>query len=143
MAREECRILRTERLLDFGARPDVEFPLLAFRIGVERGAEGAVRGGHLARQPFDGLSRAVTEQGSLRAGECEAQQLQQLRVVIEHLFEMRHEPALVDRIAGKAAAEMIVDSTVADALEGQLDEAEVTGVSGALAGPPQQLEKGG
>src|SRR6266700_6013143 len=56
---------------------------------------------------------------------------------------MRHEPALVDRVAGKAAAEMIVDSPVADALERELDKAEVARLNGALARSPQELEKGG
>ena len=35
--------------------------------------------------------------------------LQQLAVVICHLLEVRHDPVLVDRIAMKAAGEMVVD----------------------------------
>ena len=36
-------------------RPDVELALLAFRIGIERSGEGALRRGHLALEPADGL----------------------------------------------------------------------------------------
>ena len=35
----------------------------------------------------------------------------QLRLIIKHLFEMRHVPVTIDRVTMKAAAEMIVHST--------------------------------
>jgi len=40
----------------------------------------------------------------------ERQQLEQLRVVVQHLLEMRHQPLLIGRIAREAAAEMVVDA---------------------------------
>ena len=55
----------------------------------------------------------------------ERQQFEQLRIVVEHLLEMRHQPALVDRVAREAAAEMIVDAALADALERELDQREI------------------
>ena len=45
------------------------------------------------------------------------QQLQELGVVVEHLLEVRHEPVGIDRVAGEAAAEMVVDAALADARE--------------------------
>ncbi len=69
------------------------------------------------------------------------QQFEQLRVVVEHLLEVRHQPALVDRVAREAAAEMIVDAALADALERQLDRPEVALLAGALARPPQEFEQ--
>ena len=45
------------------------------------------------------------------------EQLEELRVVVEHFLEMRHQPALVDRVAREAAAEMIVNAAFADVVE--------------------------
>ena len=36
----------------------------------------------------------------------------ELRLVVEHLLEMRHEPALVHRVAMEAAAELIVHAAL-------------------------------
>ncbi len=56
-------IVRAQHLVDLGQRPDVELALLAFRVGIERGAERAVRRGHLAREPADRLARAGARVG--------------------------------------------------------------------------------
>ena len=138
--REERRLVLADGVRDLVQRPDVEFPLLAFAVGIERGGEGALLGRHLAREPADGLLRARAEQRIAGTLMRERQQLQQLRIVVEHLLEMRHQPALVDRIAGKPAAEMIVDAALADALERDLDRGEVALLAGALPCPPQKFE---
>ncbi len=52
---------------------------------------------------------------------------------------MRHQPALVGRIAREAAAEVVVDAALADALQRVLDQPEVTLVAGPQPGPPDQL----
>src|SRR5258708_4272418 len=67
------------------------------------------------------------------------QKLEELGIVVEHLLEMRHQPALVDRVARKAAAEMIVDAALADALERVLDQLEIALVAAAQSGAPDQL----
>src|SRR5207247_2690435 len=77
----------------------------------------------------------------LRTAMRERDQFQELGVIVEHLLEMRREPALVDRIAREAAAEMIVDAALADALEREVDGREVARLAGALAGPPQKFEQ--
>ncbi len=46
------------------------------------------------------------------------------RLVVEHLLEMRHVPVLVDRVAGEAAAEMVVDAARGHRLQGVLDHLE-------------------
>ena len=147
---EKRRILGPEHLFDLGQRPDVEFALLAFRIRIERGRKRPLRCRHLARKPFDRLGRALAEQRVAGARMRERQQLQELRVVVEHLLEVRHQPALVDRIARKAAAQMIVDPALADVLEGQQHAAEERRRGGprlvllrrrALAGAPEQFEQ--
>src|SRR6516162_6614708 len=53
---------------------------------------------------------------------------------------MRHQPALVDRIAREAAAEMIVDAALADAGEREFDRTEIAPVVQAPPGAPQELE---
>ncbi len=39
----------------------------------------------------------------------EGQQLQDLRIIVQHLFEMRHQPGLIRRIACEPAADMIIN----------------------------------
>src|SRR6185369_9106154 len=56
----------------------------------------------------------------------------QERVVVEHLFEMRHEPALVDRIAMKTAAELIVNAAAGHLVECYCDDAEQVVVARAM-----------
>ena len=77
-------------------RPDVEPALLAFRVGVEAGGEGATAGRHLAGEPADSFDRPFAEQVVSGAGMGERQQFEQLGIVVKHLLEVRHEPALVD-----------------------------------------------
>ena len=67
------------------------------------------------------------------------QQLEQLGVVVEHLLEMRHQPLFIDRIAGKAAAEMVVDAAGAHPFQAVLDRLEKARVGGAHAGAPEHL----
>ncbi len=147
---KERRILGAEHVFDLGERPDVELPLLALRIGVERRRERALRGGHLAGKPRDRLGGALAEQRHAGHRVRHREQFQELRVVVEHLLEVRHEPALVDRVARKAAAEVIVDPALADALERQQHAREKRRRRGArlallarcaLARAPQQLEQ--
>src|SRR5262245_5902410 len=71
----------------------------------------------------------------------QSQKLQELGIVVEHLLEMRHQPALVDRVAREPAAEVIVDAALADALERDLDRREIALLAGALPCPPQEFEQ--
>ena len=98
-----------EHGVDLVGGPDVEAALLALGIGVERGGEG-VAGAHLAHQPGEGLARALGVDRRRRLGVGKREQFEDLRVVVEHLLEMRHAPFAVGRVAGEAAAEMVVDA---------------------------------
>src|SRR6516164_5398561 len=53
---------------------------------------------------------------------------------------MRHQPALVDRIARETPAEMVVDAALADAVKREFDRTEIALVVHALSGAPQKLE---
>src|SRR5262249_23908208 len=138
---KESGIVRTECISQLGERPDVELSFLAFGIGVERGTERALRRGHLAREPFNRLLRAFAEQRIAGTLVSERQEFEELRIIIEHLLEMRSEPALVDRVARETAAEMIVDAALADVFEGELYGVEITRLAGALAGAPKKFEQ--
>ena len=64
--------------------------------------------GHVAQDILDDVARHVgvflfaTDQERVEV------KIHQLGVVIEHLFEMRDEPLGIDRIAGKAATELVI-----------------------------------
>ncbi len=120
--------------------PDVELALFAFGIGIERRRESPFRRGHFALEPGNRLLRALPVECFAAALMGGREQLEKLRVVVEHLLEMRHEPAFVDRIAREAAAEMIVDAALADMVERNLDGGEIARLAGAQARSPQQFE---
>ena len=105
-----------ERGVDLVLPPDIEEAFLAVLIGVEGSGEG-VADAHLAHQPADRLTGAS---GECRIGPQRVDQRQQfkdLRVVVEHLLEVRHEPFGVGRVARIAAGEMIVDAAGVHRLE--------------------------
>src|SRR5205085_4754676 len=112
-------------------------------VGVEGGAERTVGGHHFARQPLDGLGDAIAIQGVARADMGGCEKVEELRVVVEHLLEVRYEPALVDGVTRKAAGEMIVDSALADALERDVDRLEQARVIAAKRAAPDELEDRG
>ena len=122
--REKRSVVGAEHVTDFVERPDVELALLAFRIRIERGGERPLPCRHFAVEPADGFARTCAEQFVAAAGVSERQQFEQLGVVVKHFLEMRHEPPVVDRIARKAAAEMIVDAAFTDPIERAFDDVE-------------------
>ena len=63
-------------------------------------------------------SARAANSGSPVAAWAEASSSQELGVVVEHLLEVRHEPVGIDRVAGEAAAEMVVDAALADPRQG-------------------------
>ena len=117
MGCEKLTVGRAENVENFGFRPDVEFSLFTFGIGVERGTEGALACRHFAPEPAHRFMRAFAEQRVAGAREGKREQLEKLCVVVEHFLEMRDQPALVDRITREAAAEMIVDPAFAYSLK--------------------------
>ena len=105
-----------KRGVDLVLPPDIEEAFLAVLIGVERRGEG-VADPHLAHEPADRLARAIGEGRIGPQRVDQRQQFEDLRIVVEHLLEMRHEPFGVGRVAGVAAAEMIVDAARVHRLE--------------------------
>ena len=122
--REQGRIAAAQRVDQFIPRPDVELALYALAVGVERGEKRALGVAHLARQPTHRLAGAAGEQPRQRIVWClpvigDRTEIEELGGVVEHLFEMRDEPSFIHRIAGEAAAQVVVDAALGHALQGK------------------------
>ena len=129
-----------EQRVDFGFGPDIEFAFDAFAVGVERSGEGTVDS-HFAQGPVDGFTGAARVKlfAGFGIGGCEKPQ--ELSVVVEHFFKMRGEPAFIDGIAGKAAAQMIVDAAFADVIEGFADGGADVGAACAQMHTPEEVDE--
>ena len=137
---EHLAILWPERVQHLGPRPDVELALLALAVGVKRSGEPAALRDHLALEPANRLVDASGQQRAFRLAPHLRHQVDQQRVVVEHLLEVRHQPALVDRVAREAAADVIVDAALADAVERQCDGALGVRIGVADRAAPEQPE---
>ena len=106
-----------EDLAQLGDAPDVELALDPFGVGVERGAEPAFGPAQLSQgeveRPLAYLAQARLA-GHLPAVEIGAGEQ---RVVVEHLLEMWDRPGGIDRVAGKAATELVVDAAARHRLQ--------------------------
>src|SRR4029079_1272255 len=131
MLHKKRSIFRSQSLDNLSTGPDVKLPLFALRIGIEGSRKRPFGRGHLALQPADRLGGALAEQGVAGLGKSQRQQFQKLSVVVEHFLEMRHQPALVDRIARETAAEVVVNAALADALQRVFDQLEKPFVAAA------------
>ena len=133
-----------ERLQELGGnplvlRPGEGEPFDAVRVGVLRGGEPAVGEAQLAEDVVERLldNRAVA---SLACDHpCVEVRRGEQRVVVEHLLEVRHEPAVVDGVAMKAAADEVVHGTRGHPVE-RLHDHRVRSVGVA---PKQELERRG
>ena len=107
---EHRPLFAAQRFLDFVQRPDEELALYALAVGVGSGVEPAGRPGHF---PQDVIQRFFGDAAVQRppAGQpgVEVQPGQQ-SVVVEHLFEVRHQPVGVHRIAVEPAAKLVIDA---------------------------------
>ena len=121
--------------------PDVELALLALGVGIERGGEASALGDHLAQQPADRLVDAARVELVAGLAVGLAHEIDQQRVVVEHLLEVRGEPALVDRVAREAAAQVVVDAALADVGERGVDGMPGGLVAVADGAAPQQPEE--
>ena len=94
---------------NFLRRPDEEFPLHPFGVGIGCGIEPALGRRHFLQnivEGFTGHATVVLISGHLKRFDIDARQQ---GVVVQHLLEMRHQPPFVGRIAREAAPDLIVD----------------------------------
>ncbi len=90
-------------------RPHEELALHALGVGVLRGEEPAVSMAQVAQQVGGRPAHHLAV--PLGAGDLPRPRVQadELRVVVEHLLEMRDQPAMIRRVAVEAAAELVED----------------------------------
>ena len=102
-----------EQRFDLGARPDVEFAFDPFAVGIFRRIKSARQAGQVAQHVVARPARDVGKK--CKAGNLVGVHIavDELRLVVKHLFEMRDEPAGVHAVAMKAAAELIEQSAFA------------------------------
>ena len=116
-ADRRVRVLAKD-LFELGGRPYVEASLDAVGVRVERAVEASLRASHLAQCPFQCVvahlqqGRVSRQLKAVQVGAC------QQCVVVEHLLEVRHRPGLIDRVAVKAAADLVVDAAAGHAAQG-------------------------
>src|SRR5207248_6392523 len=102
--------------------------------------EAALGMGHLALEPADRFGDALRVERIAGFLPDQSQEACQLGIVVEHLFEMRREPARIGRIARKAAAEMVVDAALRDRCQRADDGLTIGLAAGALPVAPQPFE---
>ncbi|WP_262297298.1 hypothetical protein [Microvirga sesbaniae] len=90
--------------------------------------------------PSDDAGGGILEDGPAGLGEGQGVEFQELRIVVEHLLEMRHEPALVDGVAGEAAADMVVNPAEGHPLQGQEEASLRLVIPGAAGIAGEELE---
>ncbi len=129
-----------EDLDDLLGRPDVEAALLAFGVGVLGRVEPAGRMAEVAQHVADRLLDHLPV--ALVARELEGVQvdLDEERLVVEHLLEVRYQPALVDRVPREAAAQVVVDAARRHGVERGRDDLQRAVAGPGAAGPQQELQ---
>ena len=95
-------------MLQFRRLPEKELALFTFAVGVLRGVEPARWVGHLARDVVQRLLGHPAKLVVARHLPHLDQQPRQLRVIVQHLFKVWRQPALVHRIAMETAAQLVV-----------------------------------
>ncbi len=157
--RHDARVRLAEQRLDLALRPDVERALGDVRarlprrfgrdaVGVLGRIEAAAGVGQIAIDVDQGV---VGDRGEQRIGRRLRrfdQREHELRLVVEHLLEVRHAPALVDRVAMEAAADVIADSALGHRREGGDDHVAKIAAAACAArhdqpGAEQQEQLGG
>ena len=129
-----------EGVVDLALGPDIELAFLAFAVGIEAAGESAVRRRHLAQHPGDGFGDTRGVERRFGVLPDQGEQVDELRVVVKHLLEMRHQPDLVHRVARETAAQVIVDAALAHIVERHANGVAEAVLAGALPGAPELLE---
>ena len=110
--------LNGEQFRKFRPGPAIELALVPFAVGILRRIKSAAGMGHVA----ENVAKDVADHVGvpfLSADEIGVEvEVHQLRVVIEHLFEVRDEPLRIDGVAGEPAAQLIIHAAGGHAVAG-------------------------
>jgi hypothetical protein len=140
--RGRVAVLRAEHAPQLVGRPHVGQPFLAQRVGVERGREPALRQQHVGEQEVE---RRLRNPAVARvAGDGVAVQVRrgEQGVVVEHLLEVRDQPALVDGVAREPAGQHVVHAAGRHPVKRAGGDLEGTG-DAAVMGTQQELDGAG
>jgi hypothetical protein len=138
--RDQVEVGRIDDGRHLGRRPDEEASFLALAVRVGGGEEPTVRMGHLAQHVVAGLLDHGSEKwlaSHLPRFQIEPRQL---RVIVEHLLEVRDEPARVHGVAMEATADLVVHPPLSHAATGEDDRLEELGPSRRAVLAQHQLE---
>ena len=111
-----------ESLDNFCFTPEVILSLHGIRFRVEGGIEPTFVGGHL---PFDVAQDILGHHLPApipRPRKSSGVSADELRLVVEHLLEVRHEPARIGGIAMEAATDLVVHAAADHRLQGVSDD---------------------
>ena len=103
--------LRRQQRGQFRARPAVEFSLDAFAVGIFGGIKTTVWMRHVAQHVVEDVPRHRCVPRFAADEKRVEVKLRELRIVVEHLLEVRHEPFGIHRVAREAAAKLVVNPT--------------------------------
>ena len=106
----EQRGVGAQDLADLGRRPDEGRSLLALGVGVLAGGEAAFGHPQLAQQVVERPRRGLEVAGLTRDLPGVHIHARELRVVVEHLLEVRDQPAGIRGVAVETAAKLITDT---------------------------------
>ena len=93
---KEGPIFRAEDAQHFSLCPNVELALFAFAVGIFRRIKPAARIGHIADDVFERFFSDSPVKRILRLLIPVQVDPSKQRVVVEHLFKVRHQPSGVD-----------------------------------------------
>ena len=134
---KERAVVGAQQRQHFFRCPDEEFTLNPLTVRVLGAVEAAFGRGQLAQHV---VQRLLNNLPQLRlAGDLPGVEIgaRQLRVVVEHLLEVRHEPVGVGAVAVEAAAELVVDPAAGHLGQGVGDGLPLL----LIAGAPPILEQ--
>ena len=132
---ELLRKILSKNTLHFVDGPDIELAFFSFAIGIFGAVETTSVVRHVLEHVVTDLFR--DNQVTLVAGRGERIHIgvQQQRVVVQHLFKVRHQPTGIDAVPSEPASQMVVDASIGHAVERLGGGFEQVRVAFAVSGP--------
>ena len=135
--------VRAEHCVYLRLVPGVGRAFFPVRIRIEARGKAAVCGAQLARDELQGLLRHLAVArltGQLPRMDVDAREL---RVVVEHLLEVRHEPDRVRGITCEATAQVVVDAARGHRIERPARHCQRPGITVLDVQAEQELDRHG
>ena len=137
----ECGRLRSQQRIDLIMGPNISGAFFAVDCSILRGVETTCWCGHISAQVGAHAFRDPLVEGTMRDSIGPTVQREQLRVVVEHLFEMWDRPGALHAVPMEAAPELVVDAAISHRVQRARNEPQCVGVASALVVGEHQLEQ--